>query len=91
MPLTLLRKRLRVEAYEGEAPFDSRDFPPASVRIKLLQHTGKPATPVVRPGDKVKSGAVIAPVGPAELGANVHASIDGTVKSVSQTSIEIEA
>lgn len=91
VPLTLLRKRLRVEAYEGEAPFDNRDSRPASVRIKLLQHTGKPATPVVRRGDKVKSGAVIAAVGPAELGANVHASIDGTVKSVSETSIELEA
>lgn len=91
VPLSLLRKRLKVEEYEGEAPFDDRHFDPPVVRIKLLQHTGKPARPVVRVGEKVSRGAVIGTVEPSDLGANVHASIDGTVKSVSDRFIEIEA
>lgn len=91
VPLALLRRRLKVEEYEGEAPFDSRAFSPASVRIKLWQHTGKPATPVVRLGDKIKKGAVIAAVEASELGANIHASIDGTVRALTDSYIEIQA
>ncbi len=91
VPLSMLRKRLKVEAYECETPFDDREFTPASVRIKLSQHAGKPATPVVRQGEKVQRGALIAAVESSELGANVHASIDGTVKVVSDSLIEIEA
>ena len=91
VPLSMLRKRLKVEAYECEAPFDGQEFTPASVKIKLLQHAGKPAAPVVRQGEKVQRGALIAAVESSELGANIHASIDGTVKVVSDSLIEIEA
>jgi Na+-translocating ferredoxin:NAD+ oxidoreductase RnfC subunit len=91
VPLSLLRKRLKVEEYEGEAPFDDRPFDPPVVRIKLLQHTGKPAVPAVRRGEKVRRGAVIGTVEPSDLGANIHASIDGTVKSISDRFIEMEA
>jgi Na+-translocating ferredoxin:NAD+ oxidoreductase RnfC subunit len=61
------------------------------VKIKLLQHTGEPAKPLVRRGEKVKRDALIADVQPSKLGANIHASIDGVVKAVSETLIEIEA
>lgn len=91
VPLSLLRQRLKVTEYEGDAPFDRREFSPASVRIKLSQHTGEPARAVVRPGEKVKQGALIAAMGASELGANLHASIDGTVRAVSESFIQIEA
>ena len=91
VPLSLLRKRLKVEEYEGEAPFDDRQFDPSVVRIKRLQHTGKPAVPVVRVGEKVSRGAVIGTVELSDLGANIHASIDGAVKRISDRFIEIEA
>src|SRR3990170_2120766 len=91
VPLSLLRKRLKVEEYEGEAPFDDRQFDPSVVRIKRLQHTGKPAVPVVRVGVKVSRGAVIGTVELSDLGANIHASIDGAVKRISDRFIEIEA
>jgi Na+-translocating ferredoxin:NAD+ oxidoreductase RnfC subunit len=90
VPLSLLRKRLKVEEYEGEAPYDSKDVVPDSVRIKLLQHMGAPAQPMVSPGDKVQRGMLIAEVEAAKLGANIHASIDGTVKEVAEGYIEIE-
>jgi Na+-translocating ferredoxin:NAD+ oxidoreductase RnfC subunit len=61
------------------------------VRIRLKQHAGKPATPVVAAGKKVKAGQVIARVDEPDLGANVHASIDGKVRAIGAEFIEIVA
>jgi len=46
---------------------------------------------VVRAGQRVKAGDLVAAVGEEELGASVHASIAGTVKAISGSFIEIEA
>jgi Na+-translocating ferredoxin:NAD+ oxidoreductase RnfC subunit len=89
VPLAMLRKRLRVEEYEREAPFENVSFTPARVRIMLSQHAGKPARPVVAPGDKLQKGALVGRVEARELGANVHSSIDGTVESVTDRFVEI--
>ena len=91
VPLSLLRKRLKVEEYESDAPFADITVEPSSVRIKLKQHTGAPAKPVVRAGDKVGRGDVVAAVEPPALGASIHASIDGTVKAITDSHIELEA
>jgi Na+-translocating ferredoxin:NAD+ oxidoreductase RnfC subunit len=91
IPLTMLRKRLHVEEYEREAPFDDRDVTPRSVRISLLQHMGTPAKPVVGPGDKVSTGDVIGAAEPHELGANIHSSLCGSVRSIADGFIEIVA
>jgi Na+-translocating ferredoxin:NAD+ oxidoreductase RnfC subunit len=91
VPLSLLRKRMKVEEYERDAPFQDLAVAPAVVRIKLKQHTGAPAKPVLRPGGRVGHGDPVATVEPSELGANIHASIDGTVKAITDTYIEIEA
>ena len=54
---------------------------PSKVFISVAQHLGAPATPVVKVGDKVKAGQVIAePAG--FISAYVHSSVSGTVKSV---------
>jgi len=91
VPLSLLRKRLKVEEYESDAPFDDVGLEPSHVKIKLKQHTGALAKPAVRAGEKVGSGQVIAAVEPPDLGANIHASINGTVKAITDTHIELEA
>jgi Na+-translocating ferredoxin:NAD+ oxidoreductase RnfC subunit len=89
VPLKMLRRRLKVEEWESEAPFENLELRPARVRIRLLQGAGKPAKPVVRAGDAVHAGATIGRVPPEELGADIHASIDGTVAAVTGTHIEI--
>ena len=71
---------------------------PSKVFISVAQHLGAPATPVVKAGDTVKVGQVIAePAG--FISAYVHSSVSGTVKSVgprkdlagnNMTHIEIE-
>jgi Na+-translocating ferredoxin:NAD+ oxidoreductase RnfC subunit len=91
VPLAMLRKRLKVDEYERAAPFVEAKLAPHSVRLMFSQHTGVPAKPVVRVGQKVSTGDPVATVGSEELGAHVHASIGGTVKTVTESHIEIEA
>jgi Na+-translocating ferredoxin:NAD+ oxidoreductase RnfC subunit len=89
VPQSMLRKRLKVEQYEAENPYDSAEMHPAAVRILLKQHAGVAAQPTVRAGDRVKAGQKIADMGPQDLGAPVHSSIDGVVRAVTETAIEI--
>jgi Na+-translocating ferredoxin:NAD+ oxidoreductase RnfC subunit len=91
VPQSMLRKRLKVDEYEGETPFDATDVRPAGVRIKLSQHVGKPATPTVQAGQVVGVGTTIATVGEKDLGVNIHASIDGRVAQVTTQFVEIQA
>ncbi len=89
VPQSQLRRRLRIEEYEVEAPFEKIDHRPALVRIKMRQHAGKPASPAVGVGRRVKKGQVIGRVEESALGAEVHASIDGKVRAVNEEYIEI--
>src|SRR6516162_4510049 len=82
VPLSQLRKRLQVEDYERETPFEVGTSQPAVVRIKLKQHAGQAANPIVQEGKRVKKGQLIGRVEDGKLGANVHASIDGKVRAV---------
>ncbi|HWQ56524.1 MAG TPA: 4Fe-4S dicluster domain-containing protein [Bryobacteraceae bacterium] len=91
VPQSQLRKRLRIDEYDVEAPYDSAAFEPPSVRIKLKQHAGKPAVPAVAVGRKVKRCQLIGRVGEADLGAPIHASIDGKVRAITTDYIEITA
>jgi len=91
VPLPMLRKRLKVEEYESETPYEPIDWQPAKVRLLLSQHAGKPASPVVRPGDRVRKGDPVGTVEDKVLGADIHASIDGVVTVVSETYIDVEA
>ncbi len=90
VPQSLLRKRLKVEQYDVETPFEEIDFTPDEVKIKLQQHIGKPAKPVVNTGEKVKTGQVIADLDEHDLGAFIHSSIDGTIVEVTNEFIKIK-
>jgi Na+-translocating ferredoxin:NAD+ oxidoreductase RnfC subunit len=89
VPLAMLRRRLKVEEYEAETPYDDTEVQPKAVRILLKQHAGQAAVPLVAAGASVRKGEKIADVQATELGAAIHASIDGTVRAVTTTAIEI--
>jgi len=89
VPLAQLRHRLRVEEYERETPFAEVKLRPANVRIKLRQHAGQAARPVVEVGKRVKSGQLVGQVAEGELGAPVHASIEGRVTRITEDYVEI--
>ena len=54
---------------------------PKKVNIPLSQHIGAPADPIVKKGDKVKTGQVIAK-SKGFVSANIHSSVTGTVTKV---------
>jgi len=91
VPLAQLRRRLQVEEYEKETPFADVKCHPAAVRIKMRQHAGEAAVPTVEEGKRVKKGQVVGRVEESKLGANVHASIDGKVRTVNPEYVEIVA
>jgi len=58
------------------------DLPvPACVVLPLLQHIGRPARVLVKKGDKVKTGQMIAS-SDGFISANIHSSVTGTVTRV---------
>ncbi len=57
--------------------------PPSEVKIPLQQHIGTPAVPVVKKGDKVFVGTLIAETG-GYVSAAVHSSVSGTVKEIAE-------
>jgi Na+-translocating ferredoxin:NAD+ oxidoreductase RnfC subunit len=61
------------------------------VTIPLRMHTGAPSKPCVEPGQRVTAGELVAEIPPGSLGARIHASIGGTVRSVTEGCIVIEA
>jgi Na+-translocating ferredoxin:NAD+ oxidoreductase RnfC subunit len=91
VPLLQLRRRLHVEDYEAETPFEKVECHPAVARIKMRQHAGQPAVPVVQEGRKVKKGQVVGRVDATKLGVNIHASMDGKVRTVTPEYVEIVA
>jgi Na+-translocating ferredoxin:NAD+ oxidoreductase RnfC subunit len=83
IPTKRLVARLGLEKYDRPAPLVTAGVAPAEVRLPLAQHIGAPACPVVRIGDQVAAGDLVAviPQG-AAVGANLHASIAGEIFAV---------
>lgn len=57
--------------------------------IYLNQHIGKPSKPIVKIGEEVKKGQLIAV--PEGLGANIHSSVFGKIIETDESKITIEA
>ena len=76
--------------YYLEAPLQEGILEFDRVQIPLKQHVGAPCEPVVKPGDTVNRGDLIAKIREGQLGANIHASISGTVAAVGDGGIIIE-
>ena len=55
--------------------------PPKVVKIPMSMHIGRPATPVVKPGDTVKVGQRIAEAG-GFVSSPIYSSVSGTVKKL---------
>ena len=91
IPSSRLLFRMGLAKYDVEMEYDESDWMPDEVVIPMLQHIGAAAEPVISGGDKVLRGEVIGEIPTGELGARVHASIDGAVTSVNKSGIVIKA
>ena len=90
IPSSRLAQRLGLaQWYHQDAPLSPASFEPETVVLKLKQHVGAPALPVVKPGDPVTRGDLVAEIPDGALGARVHASIDGVVAVVTPEAITV--
>jgi Na+-translocating ferredoxin:NAD+ oxidoreductase RnfC subunit len=90
VPMSRLIDKLGLTAYRDYAvPLNEQERKPEEVHIPLKQHIGAPATPAVKEGAQVKRGDLIASIPDDKLGANVHASIDGTVREITEAYIRV--
>jgi Na+-translocating ferredoxin:NAD+ oxidoreductase RnfC subunit len=85
----LVRQLGLAQYYHTDAPLVDYARQIETVNLPFQQHFGAPAKPVAVPGGKVKKGDKIAITEEGALGADLHASIDGTVDSVDERSIII--
>ena len=91
-PVHKLIHQLGLAAYDVDAPLEETALPAyAKVTLPLRQNVGAPAEPAVQTGSQVQKGDLIARIPEGKLGANLHASISGTVTAVSDDSIVIQA
>ena len=90
--LSQLNQNLRSDGfYGGLHPLEGKqqtehlaikDFPePERVIIFLSQHTGKMASPLVKTGDMVKVGQIIAEAN-GFISSNIHSSVSGRIVSI---------
>lgn len=73
VPMERLMARLDLTKYDREAPLDDDVVDMKRVKIMLSQHIGAPASAVVKSGDKVEMGQVIAEPGKG-LSVAIHKS-----------------
>jgi Na+-translocating ferredoxin:NAD+ oxidoreductase RnfC subunit len=86
----LVRQLGLAEYYHAPAPLAEYTGPVDAVYLPLKQHFGAPAKAAAAPGDTVKKGDRIAAMEEGALGADLHASIDGRLRSVTRDLIVIE-
>lgn len=91
VPTKRFIQRLALSKYNVDAPLKTEEVRVDLVRIPLTQHIGIGAKPNVKSGDTVQKGDLIGSVEEGKIGANVHASIDGDVTSVTEQFVEIKA
>ena len=89
-PMKRLIAKLGLSGFNNVGPLDDRALEPGRVVLPLKQHAGAPAVPAVQVGARVAAGDVVAAPAAKALGARLHASISGVVRSV-DGAIVIEA
>ena len=81
-----------IHPYEGkELSKDKpikRHIPEGIMVYPLSQHIGAPAKPVVKKGDRVLAGQLIAEAG-GFVSANIYSSVSGTVKSIEKHRVAV--
>jgi Na+-translocating ferredoxin:NAD+ oxidoreductase RnfC subunit len=90
VPMTRLISRLGLSEFHNVGPLTEHKFSPSRVTLPLKQHAGAPAVAVVKTGQTVNVGDLIAEPDAGKLGARIHASIRGVVR-LTHDSVVIDA
>lgn len=82
-PVVKARGGIDVAHHKNTSELEAVRMPsPQTVILPMQQHIGAPCTPIVKPGDKVEVGQKIGDCDKF-VSAPIHATVSGTVKSVS--------
>lgn len=90
IPSHRIAARLGVEQYYDYTIRSLIELEPKEVRIPLSQHIGAPSEATVTTGAVVSKGDLIGRIPEKALGANIHASISGKIKSIFDGMVVIE-
>jgi Na+-translocating ferredoxin:NAD+ oxidoreductase RnfC subunit len=90
VPMGRLISRLGLSEFNNVGPLVDHKFTPKRVSLPLKQHAGAPSVAVVKNGQRVKPGDLVAEPDAGKLGARIHASISGTVR-LTHDSVVIDA
>ncbi len=90
VPEHRLIARLGLAGYDVDAPLSENPLCEKTLTVKLSQHIGAPAVPVVKMGDQVFAGQTIAAQKEGALSLPVHAPVPGRVTQVANDWITIE-
>lgn len=82
IPMKRLISRLGLTQYDQKAPLADSEYPVSTVALLLKQHVGAPSRPLVKVGQWVRAGDLIADIPEKSLGANLHASVNGVVTQI---------
>jgi len=82
VPMRRLLLKLGLDGFRNVGPLEDRPLQPRRVVLPLKQHAGAPALAVVKAGERVRVGDVVAAPAEGALGARIHASIEGRVQAV---------
>ncbi|MDA8223788.1 4Fe-4S dicluster domain-containing protein [Desulfosporosinus sp.] len=87
VPVKRLISRLELKSYDVSAPLTETEYSVNRVEIRLRQHVGAPSQAIVKVGQQVQKGDLIAVTPDKALGANIHASISGVIKEITDSII----
>lgn len=90
LPIKRLVAKLELGPFMHKAPLSDAPYEPQQVEIPLRQHIGAPASPIVRVGQQVECGELLAEMADNALGAAVHASIAGRIGRIDAQAITIQ-
>jgi len=91
VPISRLTSRLGLSKYDNPAPLTEDEITPTKIRITFNQNIGAPAKAVVKKGDSVTVGQVVADVDTKSLGLPIHSSINGVVVDANEHFIIIKS
>ncbi|HJA92338.1 MAG TPA: SLBB domain-containing protein [Candidatus Eisenbergiella merdipullorum] len=89
-PEERLEARLGLTRYDADAPLTEELLTAKTVKLLLSQHIGAPAVPVVKEGDRVEKGQMIAAAAEG-LSVPIHASVSGMVREVQPGAVILAA
>jgi Na+-translocating ferredoxin:NAD+ oxidoreductase RnfC subunit len=84
-----LLKKLALLDYDKKAPFTEINQRFEKVVLPLKMHIGAASLPVIKQGDRVSAGQLIARIPDGKLGATLHTPISGRVTAITEQAVTI--